>query len=243
VNRRILAGMYIAIFSAFALSAWVAIGVGNLRKEDDSKAATIAGLVDDVTVLRAQITDLCSLPNTPNCVPVAPAPSPEVVAAAAGERGPQGDAGERGLPGRSPTVSEILDAVRTFCLQNPVACKGDDGATGSPGAPGQSVTGDTGATGATGAQGATGATGTQGSPGADGATGATGATGASGPAGPQGEPGVAGPAGPQGDPGPAGPQGPPPSGGTIIIPGIGTFDCVPDSADPTRFVCTPQGAA
>jgi hypothetical protein len=234
VNRRILAGMYVAIFAAVALSAWVAVGVGNLRKEDDSKAATIAALVDDVQALRAQVA-------ANGDVPVAPAPSNDVIEQGAqGVPGAQGPKGDPGRDAAAVTGEQIFAMVSVYCSQASDPCKGT---TGSPGAPGQSVTGDTGATGATGAQGATGATGVQGSPGADGATGATGATGASGPAGPQGEPGVAGPAGPQGDPGPAGPQGPPPSGGTIIIPGIGTFDCTPDPVDPTRFVCTPQGAA
>lgn len=125
----------------------------------------------------------------------------QVVTAAKGEPGRQGERGPRGLPGETGPRGEPGET-------GPRGPEGSDGKPGADGEPGPN-----------GADGSNGADGAPGDPGPVGATGDTGATGPQGPVGPKGDPG---PQGPTGDTGPAGANG---TDGRSIT----DAQCIPDT--------------
>ncbi|QGZ16732.1 hypothetical protein PBI_DEWDROP_85 [Microbacterium phage Dewdrop] len=143
-----------------------------------------------------------------------------------------GAQGERGEPGRAPTIEEIYQTVATYCALNGF-CRGPQGESPSEAQIAAAVVSYCAGTTC------------QGPKGEPGAQGATGATGGQGPAGSQGDRGEKGDKGDQGDPGAPGTPG----------RGITSTTCVqPDVLGPTfiRFtysdglfddveaLCTPQ---
>lgn len=162
-------------------------------------------------------------------------------------------------------LGAALDTTRTQLQQHGVTPKAPpattivQGVPGATGAAGQSIVGPQGPAGKDGVSpdpqaiaalvatmvhpspgptGPPGPVGARGAPGADSTVpGPAGATGAAGPA---GSPGPAGPQGGGGPSGPAGATGPAPSGWTWTASDGTVYNCVPDSAGSTHYVCTAQ---
>ena len=182
MNRGMKVTLYAAIIGMVVLAVLTSQAIGDIQQTNDAKSSTIAALVDDVKALRAQV-----LAN--GDVPVAPPPSPEVIAST-GERGPKGDPGidgPRGLTGPGPTGEQVLAAIAAYCSND--NCRGTEGVKGDPGGAGvPGPKGDVGAVGPAGVDG-TSIQGPAGPAGADGAAGQPGADGATGATGPQGPPG------------------------------------------------------
>lgn len=112
----------------------------------------------------------------------------------------------------------------------PVPIPGPPGPKGDKGDPGKAAPTITPSPGASGA------------PGAAGSNGVTGPQGPQGPQGVQGDPGAAGPQGEQGPQGDRGDTGPAPSGWTYTDGAGTTYECTPDSDDPTHYTCRPTSS-
>lgn len=199
--------------------AYVVVQLLALRATVNSQQASQSAQSTAITKLSSALDQTRAQLQQHGVTPSAP-PATTIVKSVPGATGPAGQSitgpqGPAGKDGVSPDPSTIA-ALAAAMIHPSAGPSGPPGPVGARGAPGADST----------------VPGPQGAPGP--------ASTVAGPQGPQGQPGpastVSGPPGPKGDTGPA------PSGWTFTASDGTVYDCTPDSAGSTHYVCTARSS-